>query len=195
MTQAINLGSSQAPYWEFTKVLAAHEIWKLDYVTDSFHLLDVSAQNALKVSFGGSMIETPFSAGMGYRLNEPVQFVQLHNESASSITVHFVVGIGNIRDDRLTVTGNVNTVINGNTGFSTINAGTATGAHNYSVPANSEVSLMVSAGSITVNYSAGNIAVTNMILSAGETWQTNIATSGTLAVTGSGTFNYQIGSY
>ena len=195
MVQTINLGSSQAPYWEFTKTLAAHEVWKLDYVTDSFHLLKVSAQNALKVSFGGSMIETPFSAGMGYRLTEPVQFIQLHNESASAITVHFVVGIGNIRDDRLTVTGNVNTVINGNSGFSTVTAGSATGAHNYTVPANSEVSLMVTQDSITVNYSAGNIAITNMVLPEGSTWQTTLATSGTLAITGTGSYNYQIGSY
>lgn len=193
--QSINLGSTQAPYWEFTKTLAAGEIWKLDYVTDSFHLLEVSALNALFVSFGGSMIETPFSAGMGYKLTEPVQFIQLYNRSAGAITVHFAVGIGNIRDDRLTISGNVNTVINGNTGFSKITAGSATGAHNYTVPANSEVSLMVTGNSITVNYSAGNVAITNMVLPEGSTWQTTIATAGTLAITGTGSYNYQIGSY
>lgn len=193
--QIINLGSTQAPYWEYTKVLAAGEIWKLDYVTDSFHLLEVSTANVLKVSFGGSMIETPFSAGMGYKLTEPVQFVQLYNTSNSSLTVKFAVGIGNIRDDRLTISGNVNVILNGNTGFSTISAGSATGAHNYTVPANCEVCLMVSQGSITVNYSAGNIAITNMVLSEGETWETTIATAGTLAITGSGTYNYQLGSY
>lgn len=193
--QIINLGSTQAPYWEFTKTLKAGEIWKLDYVTDSFHLLDVSALNALFVSFGGSMIETPFSAGMGYKLTEPVQFIQLYNRSAGAITVHFAVGIGNIRDDRLTISGNVNTVINGNTGFSTISAGSATGAHNYTVPANSQVSLMVTNDSITVNYNSGNVAISNMVLPDGAIWQTTIATAGTLAITGNGSYNYEIGSY
>lgn len=195
MSELINLGSTQAPYWEYTKTLKAGEIWKIDYVTDSFHLLEVSQQDALKVSFGGSMIDTPFSAGMGYKLTQPVQFVQFHNTSNSALTIRFAVGIGNIRDDRLIVTGKVETVISGNNGFATLTAGSATGAHNYSVPANSQICLMVTQGNITVNYSAGNIAITNMVLPEGSTWDVWVKTDGTLAITGSGSFNYQIGSY
>lgn len=195
MAEVINLGSIQAPYWENTVTLKANEILKIDYATDSFHLLDVSDNSALRVSFGGSMIETPFTAGMGYQVPTPFQFVQLHNVSNSTITAHFAVGIGKIRDSRLTVSGNVNTIISGNTGFSVVSAGTLTGAHSHGIPANSEVSFMVTSGNITLTANYGNITISGMVLSAGETWQTTIATSGTIAVTGTGTYNYAIGSY
>ncbi|MBP3687011.1 MAG: hypothetical protein J6J35_01450 [Alphaproteobacteria bacterium] len=109
MVSNINLGSVQAPYWEQTITLPPHGYHKVQYVTDNFQLLSTSLPNALKVSFGGSMIDTPFRAGMGYRLTEPVQFVELRNDNDVELTVDFVLGIGQIQDNRLNVVGQIDT--------------------------------------------------------------------------------------
>lgn len=186
--QTINLGSTQAPYWEFTKTLAANEHYKLDYVTDSFQLLEVSTPNVLKVNFGGTVIQTPFTAGMGYRLTEPVQFVELWNDSANSLTVHFVVGIGDIKDNRLTVSG---TVITQKTGFSTITGGTESTTQTYTA-GNGEFSLLVTAGSVSVSVTGGNYNISGLVLPEGSSWKMEVAESATVVVTpaASSTFNY-----
>lgn len=196
MAQTINLGSSQAPYWEYEKELDANEIWKLDYVTDSFHLLSTTTDNAVRVSFGGSMIETPFSAGMGYKLTEPVQFIQLQNITGSPVTVRFAVGVGNIRDDRLTVSGSVSTNITGAAGYSKMTAGTTSGNATFAYGSNADISFMATSGNITLNLTAGNISITGLTLPEGATWHTKLATAGTISVTATGaTFNYCIAEY
>ena len=103
----INLGSVQAPYQEFTYTIPAGGSQKIDYVFQSFNLLDASAAGALKCNFGGAVNETLFSAGMGYKLTSPVQFITLFNTAAAPLTVHISLAIGDIYDNRLTVTGTV----------------------------------------------------------------------------------------
>lgn len=196
MVEVINLGSTQAPYWEYTKTLAPNEHFKLNYVTDCFHLLEVSAPDVLKVSFGGTMIQTPFTAGIGYRLNEPVEFVELWNTSNNNLTVKFAVGIGDIKDSRLTVSGTVNNNIVGFNGYTKVTAGTSTASTSYTYGANADISFMVTAGDITINISAGNIAVNNLNLPEGSSWNIKLATAGTITVTSnSGTYNYQIAEF
>lgn len=186
--QIINLGSTQAPYWEYTKTLAPNEHFKLNYVTDSFHLLDVSAPDALKVNFGGSMIQTPFTAGLGYKLTEPVEFIELWNDSAASLTVHFAVGIGDIRDNRLTVSG---IVLTQNRGFAHVDAGTRTATSSF-VVSNGQLSLLVTAGSVTVNCSSDHVNITALELPTGATWTVDIEDSATISVTvpSGSKFNY-----
>ena len=199
MAQAINLGSSQAPYWEYEKTLAANEVWKLDYVTDSFHLLSSSVNNAVRVSFGGSMIETPFTAGMGYRLNEPVQYIQLQNVTSSPVTVRFAVGIGAIRDDRLTVSGAVfvqtDTGVSLATrpmGFATYTATSGTGASSLPYVANTQIDVLCTSGTITLDNAAG---ITALVLSAGQSWSACLGVAGTLSITGTGSWNISAGSW
>lgn len=199
MAQNINLGSSQAPYWEFTKTLAANEIWKLDYVTDSFHLLSTTVDNAVRVSFGGSMIETPFSAGMGYKLTEPVEFIQLQNVTGSPVTVHFAVGIGNIRDDRLTVagtvfvqTGNGESVDTKPAPFKTFTATSGTGGTTLPYAAGNQIDVVCTSGSITLDNAAG---ITALVLNDGQTFSVCLANAGTLTVTGSGSWNISCGGW
>jgi len=174
MTQLINLGSTQAPYWEVELTLAAGEHRKIDYVTDLFQLLAADTPNALKISFGGTMIQTPFSAGMGYRLTEPVQFVELWNTSASTLTVRFVVGIGEVRDSRLTVSGVVNTKIVATGGFSKITGGTYTANNTLVLPANCRLDIAVVSGNITVditdNAGLSAVSVSSLTLPAGAIW-------------------------
>ena len=192
MVQSINLGSTQAPYWEYTKTLAANEIWKLDYVTDSFHILEVSADNAVRVSFGGSMIETPFTAGMGYKLNEPVEFIQLQNITNNPVTIKFAVGIGNIRDDRLTLSGTANFNLVSQNGYKTFTASTATGASDLNYGANAQIDVICTSGTIVLNNSDG---ITNLTLTAGMSLSTRLANAGTLSISAGGNYNYSIGEY
>lgn len=174
MAQLINLGSTQAPYWEIEKTIAAGQRVKIDYVTDLFQLLYASNGGALKVSFGGSAVDTPFSAGMGYRLSEPVQFIELWNDSAASITVRFVLGIGEVRDSRLTVSGVINTNIVSTGGFSKVTGGTYNANKTLTLPANCKLDLQVVSGNITVDIadvaSLGAVAVSGLTIPAGAAW-------------------------
>lgn len=196
-TQLINLGSTQAPYWEVEKTLQPNEHLKIDYVTDLFQLLSASAPDCLKVSFGGTQIQTPFSAGMGYRLNEPVQFIELWNNSAATLTIRFVLGVGEVRDSRLTVSGTVNTKIVAFSGFSKINGGTYTAGQSLTLPANSKLDIQVVSGSITVDIAdtagLGAVSVSSLVIPAGASWDfcANVDCSGTITVS-SATYNMTI---
>ena len=193
MVELINLGSTQAPYWEFTKTLQPNEHYKHNYVTDSFQLLDVSDANALRVSFGGSIIETYFTAGMGYRMTQPVEFVELWNDSANAITVHFVVGIGEIKDNRLTVSG---TVITQSNGWRVATGGTSTATQSLTV-GNGLFDIMVTAGSVTVNITGTNYNISGLVLPEGASWNINLLDSATAVVTpaAGSSYNYMICQY
>lgn len=135
----INLGSVQAPYQEFTYTIPAGQSHKIDYVYNSFNLLEASTAGVLKCNFGGAVNETLFSAGMGYKLTQPVQFITLFNTSNSPLTVHLSLAIGDIYDNRLTVSGTILTQPGQYSGLScqqlTITSGTAT------APAGAKVTL------------------------------------------------------
>lgn len=195
--QLINLGSTQAPYWEYTKTLAANEHFKLNYVTDSFHLLDASAPDALKVNFGGAMIQTPFTAGLGYKLTEPVEFIELWNDSATPLTVHFAVGIGDIQDNRLTVSGTVDNRIVGVNGFSKITGKTVStsGLHQEAFPAGALVEIIVLSGTLTLTETTGNNAIVAMRLDAGCAWETRFLNAGVLDVQNSGIYSIAISEF
>lgn len=105
----INTGSVWAPYQEFTYTIPAGQYQRVNYVTDNFVLLETTAQNSLEVNFGGSMNQTNFTTGIQYRLTEAVPYVQLHNKGNSAVTVHFALGVGEVRDNRLSLTGTINT--------------------------------------------------------------------------------------
>lgn len=106
---AINTGSVWAPYQEFTYTIPAGSYHRVNYVTDNFVLLEVSANGALEVNFGGAMNQTNFTAGIQYRLTEAVPYIQMHNRSDQPLTVHCALGVGEVRDNRLSLVGQVNT--------------------------------------------------------------------------------------
>lgn len=109
-TLTIQTGAIDAPYQEFTEVIPAGSNRKINYVTENFALLETSATEALHVNFGGAANETPFLAGMRYKLPAIVPSVTLFNRSETDLTVHFAVGCGEIDDNRLTVVSSINTV-------------------------------------------------------------------------------------
>ncbi len=194
MVGNINLGSIQAPYWEQSITLPPHGYQKIQYVTDNFQLISASLPNALKVSFGGAMIDTPFRAGMGYRLTEPVQFVELRNDNDVDLTVDFALGIGNIQDNRLTVSGQIDS-LSSIRPYGTVNAGNLTGAQILDYPSGANIAIACTNGTITINLSAGNITITNLTLTSGQSWELPLATAGTINITGTGSFNYCIAEY
>ena len=108
----INTGSVWAPYQEFTYTIAAGQYQRVNYVTDNFVLLETTANNSLEVNIGGAMNQTNFTTGVHYKLQSVVPYVQLYNKGASAITVHFALGVGEVRDNRLSLVG---TIINSET--------------------------------------------------------------------------------
>lgn len=103
----INTGSLQAPYQEFEITIQPHQYKKVEYVTENFVLLDTTSLGALQVNFGGNVNQTNFATGVQYKLTSPVPVIQLYNNSSSPLTVHFALGIGDIKDNRLSLTGTV----------------------------------------------------------------------------------------
>lgn len=104
----INLGAVEAPYQEFTYTIKPFGVMQVNYVTDNFVLFDVSAAGALEVNFGGAVNQTNFTAGVQYKLKDPVPQVTLLNSSDAPLTIHFALGTGEIRDNRLSASGTIN---------------------------------------------------------------------------------------
>lgn len=190
----INLGSVQAPYREQILTLAPGETQIIWYVYDSFNLLQASISDALEVTFGGAAAQTKFSAGMGYKLSEPVSYIQLFNTSESPLTIDFSLAVGGITDNRLTVSGIVNTATKLNA-YSSVKAGTLTAPQSLEYDNNSVVALVCTSGTITVNITAAGVSVSNLELSAGQAWEMPIVSGGTAEITGTGKFNYSIVGY
>lgn len=194
MQENINLGAVQAPYWEQVLTLQPGETRKVDYVYDSFNLLQASIPEVLEVTFGGAATQTKFSAGMGYHLSAPVSYIQLFNTSDSPLTIDFSLAVGGITDNRLTVSGTVNTSTK-LSAYSSVKAGSLTAPQSLEYDNNSVVSLVCTSGTITVNITAAGVAVSNLELSTGQSWEMPIVTGGTIEITGTGKFNYSIAGY
>ena len=194
MQENINLGAVQAPYWEQVLTLQPGETRKVDYVYDSFNLLQASIPEVLEVTFGGAATQTKFSAGMGYHLSAPVSYIQLFNTSDSPLTIDFSLAVGGITDNRLTVSGTVNTSTK-LSAYSSGKAGSLTAPQSLEYDNNSVVALVCTSGTITVNITAAGVAVSNLELSTGQSWEMPIVTGGTIEITGTGKFNYSIAGY
>ncbi|MCX4348234.1 MAG: hypothetical protein OSJ76_00430 [Alphaproteobacteria bacterium] len=190
----INLGTVQAPYLQRTLTIAPGGIATERYVFDSFNLLSASVDNVLEVTFGGAAVQSRFSGGMGYKLSAPVSYVQLFNTGDVPLEVTFALGIGAITDNRLTVSGTVNTSTK-LAGYSHVRAGSLTAPQTLDYDNNSVVALVCTAGQITVNIAAAGVAVTDLTLSTGQAWEMSIVTGGSIEVTGTGQFNYSIAGY
>lgn len=151
----INTGSVWAPYQEFTRTIPAGSYDRINYVTDNFVLLEVSANNALEVNFGGAVNQTNFTAGIQYKLTEAVPYIQLHNASNSPLIVHFAVGVGDVRDNRLTLANTQLTISETYTSF-TVERITFDNSGEYTITQPAEKIVMQNVGSNTVYVGASN---------------------------------------
>lgn len=151
----INTGSVWAPYQEFTRTIPAGSYDRINYVTDNFVLLEVSANNALEVNFGGAVNQTNFTAGIQYKLTEAVPYIQLHNASQSPLVVRFAVGVGDVRDNRLTLANSQLTISETYTSFN-VERITFDSSGAYTITQPAEKILMQNVGSNTVYVGASN---------------------------------------
>lgn len=145
----INTGSVWAPYQEFTRTIPAGSYDRINYVTDNFVLLEVSANNALEVNFGGAANQTNFTAGIQYKLTEAVPYIQLHNASQSPLIVRFAVGVGEVRDNRLTLANSQLTISETYTKF-VVERITFDNSGEYTITQPAEKILMQNVGTNTV---------------------------------------------
>ncbi len=194
MVQSINLGSVQAPYIEQTLTIQPGQTEIVRYVFDSFNLLFASIPDALEITFGGAAVQSRFSSGMGYKLTEPVSYIQFFNTADTPIKIVYSLAIGGVTDNRLTVSGVINTQTELQA-YASVKAGSLTAPQSLQYDNNSVVSLACTSGSITVNISAAGVEVDNLTIPAGQVWEAPIVTGGTIEITGSGQFNYTIAGY
>lgn len=190
----INVGSVSAPYWQRTMTLKPGQTHIERYVYDSFNLLYASIPDALQVTFGGAAVQSGFSTGMGYKLTTPVEYIQFFNTSDSPLEITFALAVGGITDNRLTVSG----VINSSTmqqGFKTVAAGTMTAPQNLTLANNVLAAIVCTSGTITLNMTASGVNIANLELTAGQSWELPIVSGGTMAVTGAGKFNFTFAEY
>ena len=151
----INTGSVWAPYQEFTRTIPAGSYDRINYVTDNFVLLEVSANNALEVNFGGAVNQTNFTAGIQYKLTEAVPYIQLHNASQSPLIVRFAVGVGDVRDNRLTLANSKLTISETYTSF-VVERITFDNSGAYTITQPAEKIVMQNVGTNTVYVGASN---------------------------------------
>jgi len=151
LNSQINTGSVWAPYQEFIYTIPAGGYQRVNYVTDNFVLLEVTASNALEVNFGGAMNQTNFTAGVQYRLEEAVPNIQLHNRSDAPVTVHFALGVGEVRDNRLTLANTTLTISETYQAMTVKNSGLlASNALYYTVTAAAEKMLIQNVGTSSI---------------------------------------------
>lgn len=109
----IKYGSIQNPYKEFTVTVGAGQTSEpIAYNYNYFRLLTAGA-TGIQAKFGDSgQFTDVIGAGIGFKLDQPVQRIQFLNETGGDITITFALAIGLIDDARLSVSGDI-AVING----------------------------------------------------------------------------------
>lgn len=128
----IVLSVVQSGYKEFTYTIPAYGSEIIYYAHNTLRLLSFTGTRGdLAMVIGANGDETIFTgAGISYVLPSAVDRVKLVNKSASSITLTVAMIIGDIRDDRLTVSNIVSveevTPDNGAYGAVSLTASTAT---------------------------------------------------------------------
>jgi len=123
---AVNQQGTQNPYKEFPITIAANGgIETLYYDYNFIRFLSATSVTGLTARFGQAGTETTVvGAGIGMKFDETLRNVYFKNTSGSAITILVAACIGDIRDDRLTVTGNLNVVSPAGTEILTTGAGT-----------------------------------------------------------------------
>lgn len=101
----------QSPPKQFSFTIPAGAIETIYYELNFLRILSLSDASALKIRFGDTGTETDVvGAGVGYAWPYTVSNVFLRNTSGAPITVTVAVAVGQIFDDRLNVSGNINVV-------------------------------------------------------------------------------------
>lgn len=106
----INLGTFTAPYREFEFSITPNGIHKLVYDHQLIEILENNLPDNVTCCFGGVGGFTKLEQGIMYRYpdNNIIPYVQFKNEDAvNTATLRVAVAVGEMKDNRLTVSGNV----------------------------------------------------------------------------------------
>lgn len=193
----INLGSVQSPYLQREITIPAGGTELFYYTYDSFNLLDANIPDVLDVTFGGAAVQSKFAAGMAFKLSEPVSYIQFFNTGSAPLTIRFALAIGEILDNRLNISGNVQVLPAANfpiqqAGFTTYEATSGTGNTTMTYGANAQLDVLCTSGTIVIDNAAG---VSGLTLTAGQSWSACLATAGTLTISGTGSYNISRGEW
>lgn len=104
----INTGTIANPYRQFRKTIPAGGIEKIRYDADFFAVLYTSSQD-LAVNFSGSGGETEFWQGIKFKCPYTFTYAELINLNPTQpLEVVVGMGIGDVEDNRFSVSGGVN---------------------------------------------------------------------------------------
>ncbi len=130
----INTGSLQNPFEIMTYTIPAGGIQLIAYAFKSINFYDVSSQNAL-IRFIGNARTSPIFGGLGIELQQAQQGFEILNDGESTLTITFAVSMGTLKDNRLSVSGVLDTRNVGGEPYALLYVDTLT------IPANGTLSL------------------------------------------------------
>lgn len=160
----INTGTLPNPYRQFTETIPVGGVKKIYYDSNNFVILYTS-QDSLLVNFAGSGGATPMWQGMSYKTDYVCPYIELLNtDSENPLTVTIGMGIGNINDNRLSVSGAVNVQANDNQPLPVNQQGYNINnivAYRYLIPGNTGVASIFNPSTIAASSSMPSIDYTS----------------------------------
>lgn len=106
----INNSTELISYKEAVLTIKAGESFTYQNPYDFIRILSSTGNdNSLLFRFGASSIETPLTVGLGLKVPETLASVTIRNITNVAVTLRIAEIQGNILDDRLTITGDVET--------------------------------------------------------------------------------------
>ena len=107
---SINNSTELISYKEAILTIPANECVTYENPYNFVRILSsTGSDNALLFRFGASSIETPLTVGLGIRSDEILPNVTIRNITGTAVTLRISETRGDILDDRLTITGDVET--------------------------------------------------------------------------------------
>lgn len=107
----LNNSTDLISYKEAKITIPANDIFKYENPYNFIRILEsTGTSDALLFRFGPSSIETLLTVGCGLRFNELLPSVTIKNLTGSAVTIRVAEIQGDIYDDRLTVSGTVETI-------------------------------------------------------------------------------------
>lgn len=107
---ALNNSTNLISYKEAVLTIPAGDTFTYQNPFDFIRILNSTGNDdALKFRFGASSIETTLMVGLGLKLPETLPSVTIRNTTTAPVTIRVAEILGDIHDDRLTITGDVET--------------------------------------------------------------------------------------
>ena len=109
----INNSTTVISYREIEVIVPANKQYTLYSPYNTIQLLESNAVNTddLSFRFGSSSEETPFSLGLNPTFPEVLPSLTITNKTNADITIRLALIVGDIKDNRLNVSGTVTTTV------------------------------------------------------------------------------------